>query len=295
MTDAATAPGAEISVRPLTSPAGIICLLALDHRDAMRNAYSRVGIPNVSMETMLAVKSRIVEALAGRASAILLDPAAAHHCRPEGIGLLMPLEEQGHEPLAGGRLNRLTPDFGPAEAAALEADGCKLLLYYRADHAETMVRQLYLVARASEDCHRHGLALVVEPLVYRLEHEDEHAYRTSYADLVVAAAHDLANSGADILKLPYPGDAATCERVTQAAAPLRWVVLGGKDTDAAFFTEQLTTACRAGASGFMAGRPIWGGALALPEAEQPEWLAREAAPLFDRLTEIAHTYARSIP
>ncbi|HEX7289711.1 MAG TPA: hypothetical protein VF250_01180, partial [Conexibacter sp.] len=146
------------SLRPLATPAGAICMLALDHRDALRNAFRRAGVVGVDDATMLAVKERIADALADSVSSILLDAQAVERCRRPGLGLLMPLETQGHDPLEGGRLNRRMHDFGPAEAAALGAHGCKLLLYYRADHAASAERQLALVAQAAHECHRQGLA-----------------------------------------------------------------------------------------------------------------------------------------
>ena len=83
----------EHSLSPIASPAGVICVLALDHRDAMRNAFRRVGIEDVSVETMAQTKARIVDAVAGVASGALLDHAAARS-RPDGLGALVPLERQ---------------------------------------------------------------------------------------------------------------------------------------------------------------------------------------------------------
>jgi tagatose-1,6-bisphosphate aldolase len=116
---------AERSLRPIAGPAGVICLLALDHREAMRNVFRRAGIENVTAEEMLETKLRIVEAVAPAATGVLLDHAAARAARPEGIGLLVPLEEQGHEQLDGARLNRL--EFTAEAALRLGADGCKLV------------------------------------------------------------------------------------------------------------------------------------------------------------------------
>jgi tagatose-1,6-bisphosphate aldolase len=98
----------------------------------------------------------------------------------------------------------------------------------------------------------------------------------------------------DMLKLQYPGDGAACGRLTAAAGPLDWVLLGGGDVEPEAFAIQLETACRAGASGFMAGRTVWGGALGLPPDDQPRWLADHARPLFERLAAIAEANAVSI-
>jgi tagatose-1,6-bisphosphate aldolase len=286
----------ELSLVPFASTRGIFRILALDHRDALRNAFRRAGALEVTTETMLAVKSRIAAVLGRVATGILLDPDAIPDSRPTGTGLLVPLEEQGHETLEVGRLNHLLDHFGPAEALALGADGCKLLLYYRADHRATAFRQWELVERVSEQCHREGLPLVLEPLVYRLDGEDDNGYRQAFPDLVVAAAQDLAACGADLLKLQFPtgaNEGATCALLTQAAWPLRWALLGGSEVDRSTFASQLEIACRAGASGFIAGRALWGGALGLSASDQEAWLLTEALPLFERLSGIAEDYGRS--
>jgi tagatose 1,6-diphosphate aldolase len=269
----------------------VLCVLALDHRDAMRNAFRRVGVEDVSAETMAETKARIIEAVSASASGALLDHDAARS-RPDGLGVLVPLERQGYAALDGGRLNEL--EFAAEDAVAVGADGCKLLLHYRSDHRATAARQHELVARAADECHRVGLPLVVEPIVYRLEDESEDAYLAAFADLVVAGAETLGGSGVDMLKLQYPGDRSACERLTAAAAPLRWVLLGGGEVEAEEFAVDLETACRAGACGFMAGRTVWGGALGLPAPEQRRWLAQQARPLFERLAAIAHAHAAGI-
>jgi tagatose 1,6-diphosphate aldolase len=270
----------EPSLEPLTTGTGTFCLLALDHRDALRNAFRAVGVEDADRATILALKSRIARVLGGSASGILLDYDAVGF-RPPRAGLLTPLEAQGYELLDGARLSRL--EFGAARAREAGADGCKLLLWYRADHAASAERQRALLARAAEDCHGHGLPLVLEPLVYRLEGESDAAYASAYADLVVAAAAELHDS--DLLKLQFPGHDA-CTRATTAAAPLRWALLGGSTVGGEEFAEQLEAACAAGAAGFIAGRAIWAGALGLAPEEQEPWLTREALPLFRQLVAI---------
>jgi tagatose-1,6-bisphosphate aldolase len=280
----------ERSLRPIAGEDGVICLLALDHREALRNVFRRAGIENVTPEEMLAAKARIVEAVAaGGATGVLLDHEAARVCGRDGLGLLVPLEAQGHEELDGGRLNRL--EFTAEEALRLGADGCKLLLHYRADHEASAERQRELVARAAGDCRRHGLPLVLEPLVYRLDGESEEAYAGAFGGLVVRGASDFAHSEADLLKLQYPGDAAACAALSEAASPLRWALLGGSEADGETFASSLDTACRAGAAGFMAGRAVWSGAIGLEPAAQERWLAEHARPLFERLAAVAHTHA----
>jgi tagatose 1,6-diphosphate aldolase len=282
------------ALHSLAAPGGGISTLALDHRDAMRNTYRRAGIEDVDETTMIDAKVRIVDALAHLSSSILLDAAALGRCRRPGLPVLMPLEQQGHEAYEGGRLNMLLEGFGPADAARLGVQACKLLLYYRADHEPSARRQMELVEAVAADCHLQGVALVVEPKTYRLQGESEEQLAANLDDLVVAGADDLSGSGADLLKVEYPGDAKACGRVTEAAGPLNWTLLGGSDVDGDTFAGQLRVACEAGASGFIAGRAIWGGALAEPEDRQATWLKDHAVPTFERLVDIADRYARRL-
>jgi tagatose-1,6-bisphosphate aldolase len=279
-------------LRPFATPNGAICALALDHREALRNALKRVGLPDVTDQFMLELKARIIDELGASATAVLLDAAALRHCRPTEVGLFMPLEAQGHESSGGGRLNRLLDDFGPADAEALGAHGCKLLLYYRGDHPSTAGDQLELATRVAERCHSRGLALVVEPKVYRLDDESQESYAQHFGEHVVAAAAAFAESGSDLLKLQFPGDASACHRVTAAAGSVPWTLLGGTDVNGHAFAEQLCAAVDAGACGFIAGRPIWGGALTLAAYKQGAWLREHALPLLQSLVDIADTHAR---
>lgn len=277
----------------IANPEGVISALALDHGDAMRNAFRRAGVPAPSDTAMLETKLQILDVLDQGASAILLDPAAAKRRRPNDVGLIMPLEAQGYRRRDGGRLTDLAGNFEPANAAALGADACKLLLYYRADHS-TAGHQRELAARVAASCHQHGLPLVLEPLAYRLDGESAAGYRSALPRLIQAAASELAGSGADLLKLQFPGDLEACERVSAAASPLHWTLLGGGDVDGDRFAAQLEIACHAGACGFIAGRPIWGGALGLSSEEQTDWIRKEALPLLLRLSAVVTEHGRPI-
>lgn len=284
---------AREALRPFLTDRGVINILAVDHRDAMRNAYARLGVRDVTEAEMLATKARILDILAPAVSGVLADARAASLPRPPGLGLFMPLEEQGYDTVDGGRLNRLMSDFTPADGPGLGADGCKLLLYYRADHEPTARLQLGLTVNAATVCHRHGLALVVEPKVYRLVDEDEDAYRSRFGELVVASGRDLATSGADLIKLQYPGTQELCAEVTAATSPVPWALLGG-EIESDTFASELEDACRGGASGFIAGRAIWGGALGLRPGAQTTWLEQTALPLLQRLCNITEARARRI-
>lgn len=267
---------------------GTLACLALDHRDSMRAVYARLGVRSVSESTMLAAKANILAAVADLVTAVMLDPPALSALRPAGLDLIVPLEAQGHDTVAGGRINRLMPDFGPAAAAAAGARACKLLVYLRPDHPDTCERQLELVADAVQEAHRHGLPLVAEPTVYRLEGERAEDYRERRGELIVAGASLMSATGADLLKLHHPGSRALCAKLGKLTAPTPWVLAGG-DTDGESLVKALRDACAAGAIGFMVGRPIWAAALAVEPGAQPQLLRATARPLVERLLEIAKT------
>lgn len=277
-------------VGPFSFASGAICVLALDHRESMREAYARAGRERVTQAAMLAAKTRILEALSASASAVMLDQLATGAPRAAAAGLIMPLEAQGYDRLEGGRTNRLMADFGAATAAARGAHGCKLLVYVRPDHPASYERQLALVESAAGDCRRSGLALIVEPTVYRLDDESDAHYGRRFGDLVASAVADVARAGADLLKLQYPGGQDRCQLITDVAGPVPWTLLGGS-VDGGTFAAQLSRACAAGASGFIAGRAIWGRALALAPSAQSEWLRQAALPLLEHLREITERQA----
>jgi tagatose 1,6-diphosphate aldolase len=58
------------------------------------------------------------------------------------------------------------------------------------------------------------------------------------------------------------------------------------------FTRQVGIACRAGASGYIAGRSLWKEGIPLPAAEREDFMRTVAASRLDRLAESAGRYAR---
>ena len=105
--------------------------------------------------------------------------------------------------------------WSPPKARRLGASGAKLLLPYRADVPDQAARQEDVVRTAVAGCREAGLALIVEPIVYRRDGE-ETAGGGRFAELVVEGARRLAALEPDVLKLQYPGSAAGCEALTEA-------------------------------------------------------------------------------
>ena len=162
------------------------------------------------------------------------------------------------------------------------------------------------MASAASACHALGMPLVIEPVVYRWSTESAPTMRRPLPRPWSSARSPGSEPlGADLLKLPFPvldlaatdepaaagglpGDSPTaCARHALGAARVP-----GSSID--IFVEQIRLAGPAGASGFLAGRGIWGSALSRDPVEA-ERLAREVAlPAFERCRAVAERFARPL-
>ena len=292
----------------LAGSGGIVAGIALDHRDSLRVILERRGFGTLSVAELRDLKLRLARVLAPSATAIMLDEELGGQALDEGVvppsvGLIMPLEAQGYEIVGDGRTTTLLEDFTPGDALGRGADACKLLLPYRVDHGPSAARQDALVAATASACHAVGLPLVVEPVAYRWSDEAPEAFADAYPRLVIDAVMRLRPLGIDLLKLPFPvlDPAATTEPVALAHAravgaacgETPWVLLGA-GADTAAFLEQIRLAGTAGASGFLAGRGIWGAALG-PDPDETERVARTACRAdFERCRALAERVARPL-
>lgn len=287
---------------------GIVAGIAIDHRDSLRVMLERQGVTDRTTTELRALKLGLTRALAPAATAIMLDEelgglALEVGAVPAWVGLIMPLEAQAYETVGAGRTTTLLDDFSPATALSYGADACKLLLPYRVDDPASAADQDALVGSTAAACHAVGLPLVIEPVVYRLPGESTPAYAATFGRLVIDAVARLQPLGADLLKLPLPvlditatTDAAAleaCRALGDACADTPWVLLGA-GAEVATFVEQIRLAGSAGASGFLAGRGIWGGAIAA-DPVAAEQIAREASlPALQRCREVAERVARPL-
>lgn len=295
-------------LRRLAGPGGVIAGIAIDHRDSLGAALERRGLPRPTTAELRTLKLGLARALAPAATAIMLDEelgglALDEGAVPASVGLVMPLEAQGYEVAGDGRTTTLMDDFTPRDALRRGADACKLLVPYRADDRASADRQEAVVAAAVTASHDAGLPLVVEPLVYRWSTETPGAYAARYPRLVLDAVRRLQPLGADVLKLPFampdlPGAAEAaaidaCRALDEACRGTPWVLLGA-GVETTVFLEQIRLAGTAGASGFLAGRGIWGPALTadLGDAER---IARTTCRAdLERCREVAERVARPL-
>ena len=279
----------------LSSPRGVIAGAACDHRDSLSAVLAKRGL-ELDAAGITELKLRVAAALAPAATMILLDAeysaaqAVAAGAIPGATGLVVPLEAMGYGDVARVEQTTFLDGWSPAKARRLGASGAKLLLPYRADVADQAARQEDVVRTAVAGCREAGLALIVEPIVYRRDGE-EAAGGGRYAELVVEGARRLARLEPDVLKLQYPGSAAGCEALTGACGEsIPWVLLGGGASEDVI-GGQIEDACRAGSSGFIVGRTLFdAGLVADPDASRHA-LETHSRPLLERLAAIAERLA----
>lgn len=298
----ALTPGRWTGLRKTSSSRDIFTILAFDQRGTFRKMLSA----DATYETTANIKKEIVARLSVFSSAVLLDPeyglsSALHLARTSG--LLMALEKSGYTGDSTYRKFDFDPAWSVAKIRKMGASAVKLLAYYHPESGALAEEIEGVIKGVVDECHAHDLPLFLEPVSYSLEpgvSKESAAFAQTRPTVVRETARRLSRSGADILKLEFPVDAAfdnnydhwraSCEAVSEASA-VPWVLLSaGVDFDT--FAEQTRIACQAGAGGFLAGRAIWKEGVSRGAAERQQFLEEVAVPRFQRLVQIAEDNAR---
>jgi tagatose 1,6-diphosphate aldolase len=172
-------------------------------------------------------------------------------------------------------------------------DGVKLFYYYhpeQREHAERQNRRLREIVAA---CATQDVPLYLEPILYGVTDS------SALPRLVLQSAIDAAAVGADILKLEFPAPTdkprdwpSACEAIS-AAVDKPWTLLSA-GVEFETYCAQVQVACRAGASGYIAGRAVWGDACAIADRGQRRaWLVTEGRSRLARLNDILARDAKS--
>ncbi len=268
---------------------GGFAMVALDQRGSIealfRDAGQRADEARIDDFRSVAVTALIPEASAvllergflsrrwaqpwtGRCSLIV---AADHLVQPPGL------------PVQSSHLDPLGADL----AVALGARALKLLVLWHAGGPNR--DQIAMVDAFVELAQERSLLAIVEGIVRAPE-----GATAASADLLEAAAR--LSTGADIYKAQVPihggdrpADVEALSRDLTAAVTCPWVVLSA-GVPAERFPEFVAASCRGGASGFLAGRAIWGGSLAA--ADPAADLRANAVPRLRELVAIVDMEAR---
>jgi DhnA family fructose-bisphosphate aldolase class Ia len=168
--------------------------------------------------------------------------------------LIVALDQVIHSgPRGAGPAVAHGPQVSVEEAMRLGADAVKTMLVMGLDRAAEL-DNLHYLARTAEQCHQWEIPLMVEPYLWGAAVPADAAER---AQLGADGARNAIETGADVLKIEYPGDPGLFEQIVRSS-PVPVVVLGGpRRPTQREVLEDVIAAARAGAVGVTMGRNIW--------------------------------------
>jgi tagatose 1,6-diphosphate aldolase len=297
-------------LQELANNDGVFNICAMDHRRSMSRLMEggKVIEGGTSYEEMAQRKLELCTYLAPHASAVLLDPlfgaaqCISHSALPKSTGLLVSLEASGYAGPSEFRMSELEEGWSVEKIKRMGASAVKFLIYYRPDLIELANKLMELVEAVGQECQRYDIPLVIEPLSYPVGEEAKNPaqYAAAKEQLVPKTTGHITALPVDMLKSEFPSDLrfnqdkakliAICQKLSEASR-VPWVVLSaGVSFDV--FCQQVEIACRAGASGFLAGRAIWQEAMNIEDPkERAKMLTTLGAERLQKLSDIAAKHA----
>jgi tagatose-1,6-bisphosphate aldolase len=211
--------------------------------------------------------------------------------------LVVAIESTGYTGDATARQAQIIPGWSVEKAKRMGASAIKLLVYYHPDSPTAHAIEDF-TSKVTDDCNKHDLVLMLEPLSYSLDESkklssDEKRY------VVVETARRLTPLGADILKAEFPLDVAesdqkiwadACAEVSSASI-VPWILLSAA-VDYETFVQQVIVACNAGASGIAVGRAVWKESVTMDGDERIKFLRTTARQRISRLTSLCYALAK---
>ena len=189
--------------------------------------------------------------------------------------------------------------MGRAKLKQAGFNGAKLLIIFHPDAPDAQAK-IDIVDSIAEQCAQAQVPFFLEPVVFSLD-PNRPLSNAERRQCVVDNARFFTQRGVDILKMEFPLDCnaepdetiwVAAVQELDAACTVPWTLLSaGVGFD--IFLQQAKVACAGGASGVVAGRAIWGDALALPDQPQEEWLATAGRERMARLTAVCAGLGRS--
>ena len=284
----------------LSTAQNIFTIVALDHGLSLRKIFWGNAWEQSSYEEVVQTKMEIVKDLAPHGSAILLDPvygigaAIRDNVVPGNVGLMSLVEDEESANDDADSTSVFVPGWSIAQAKRIGAAGIKFYFYYNRADAARAAREEALLQQLVEECAQYDLPLFAEPIHYGVERKDRRR-------AVIENAKRISDLGADIMKLEFPVDVKletdekvwyeACVELSQAL-PRPWTLLSA-GVDYATFKRQVEIACKAGASGFVAGRAIWQEASDMEGAARAEFVQTVAVARVKELSALAAQYGKS--
>jgi tagatose 1,6-diphosphate aldolase len=288
-----------------STPNGAISVLALDHRNNLRQALAKAGAGEITAGQLSEFKLQVTGTLAPKASAVLLDPefGAAHAIAagklPGQAGLLVSVEATGYTGEPTGRESNLLPSWSVAKIKRMGGNAVKMLVYYH-PKSPTAKQNEDLIKQVAADCAEQDIPFLVEPLSFAIDPSQKKITGPERQDIVLETARRLTPLDMDILKAEFPLDIESaktdaewekaCKALTQASV-VPWVLLSAA-VDYETFVRQTTIACEQGASGAAVGRAVWQEAVELKGGEREKFLSGLGSQRMSQITSICNEKAR---
>ncbi|MCU1438388.1 MAG: Sulfofructosephosphate aldolase [Naasia sp.] len=286
-----------IDLDAIARAGGGFAMVAMDQRESLRAMFDAAGRGRPEDEVLIRFKLDVAAALGPLGSGFLID----RHFGFERVREVLPPSDGLI--LAADALTQT--DGGPVEETDLDevvtggstdltgVQALKLLIIWRRD--ERRARRVELAERFIRRSAQLGVLSVLEPVV-RATPAELDAGTWDLDDAIVEAARELAPLRPSLYKAQVPaqgaGDAAHQRAASErlgAAIGGPWVVLSqGVDRDR--FLPAVEAACRAGASGFLAGRALWSDVVGAHDV--PARLRELSVPRLEALIDVVDRHAR---
>lgn len=302
------------SMRRLSDKNGYFRMVAVDQRPPIMNLIQeKKNVKKASYDDIALVKSVLARSLMDSCSAILLDPVWSWPVFHQDIdpqkGLIITIEEHDFDEDAHGRRSSAIADWTVAKIKAMGGDAVKALAWYRPDGDPCVNKyQQDWVQNLGDACKKYDIAFLFELLLYPLAGDADQT--TEYKEHAAKSAQHVVDSvkifadpkfGVDVFKLESPVLASKIPEISSAGSesvqswfdklgeicPVPWVMLSaGANKES--FEKVVYHACKAGASGYLAGRAIWlDAAQNYPDVNKMETqLKQEGAAYMAKLDEI---------
>jgi sulfofructosephosphate aldolase len=288
--------GSGPSLDTLALDNGCFAMIAMDQRESLRQLMDAGG-KDGSDPALVDFKLAVAEELAPAASGFLIDhdfgfrPVVEAGALPDACGLILAADVLDQPPGRAVADTDLSDDVLRVAAGSPRTSAAKLLIIWKDDGGTE--RRLGLAERFVARCRELDLLSVLEGVAVAHPADDP---RWDLDAAILDAARELGGLRPDLYKAQVPGRGLgaadeldrACERLTDALV-VPWVVLSnGVPLEA--FPRAVEAACRAGASGMLAGRALWSDAVAAPDLRG--YLREHCLPRLHRLRDIVGTHAR---
>ena len=286
------------TLHAIARPGGGFAMIAMDQRESLRHMFDLAGAGRPADDVLVDFKRAVASELGDLASGFLVDRdfgglgILRDGLLPAGCGFMLAadtLDQQPSEPVEDTGLD----DDALEDARSDGVAAIKLLVIWRRDARREA--RVELARRFVDAARERGVLSVLEPVV-RATPEELTAGTWDQEAAIREAARELSPLGASLYKVQVPlagaGDARTQLAASEELArdiTGPWVVLSqGVPLDR--FPDAVEAACRAGASGFLAGRALWSDVVGVPDVAAV--LRERSRPRLERLGEIVDAHAR---